>query len=197
MTTNETFFFREQPHFDLLSKLIQQYPRRSLNIWSAACSSGEEVYSLAMVINSNIVQGTSWQVFGSDINREVLDIANKGIYPLNRSENIPKEWLRRYCKKGIGNMSGTFCVGQELTNHTQFESLNLNTQLPERLGPFDIIFLRNMLIYFDKPAKQLILSRILHKLKKGGLLFVGHAEGLHDLDLPIETYATAVYRKIR
>lgn len=196
LTTNETFFFREQPHFDLITKLVRQYPRRPLHIWSAACSSGEEVYSLAMVISANIASGTHWQVIGSDLCRQVLDTANKAVYPLERSENIPADWLRKFCLKGVGNMSGAFCIRKELAQHTQFKCLNLNENLPDTHGPFDIIFLRNMLIYFDKPAKQIILSRVLRKLKKGGLIFVGHSEGLHDLDLPIEPYATAVYRKI-
>ncbi len=196
LTTNETFFFREQPHFDLMTRLIRQHPHRPLHIWSAACSSGEEVYSLAMVVNTNLLPGTQWQIIGSDLCRQVLDTARKAVYPLERSENIPSEWLHQYCLKGIGDMSGSFCINKSLTQHTQFKCLNLIETLPESHGPFDIIFLRNMLIYFDKKSKQQILERVLRKLKQGGLIFVGHSEGLHDLDLPIESYATAVYRKI-
>ena len=165
LTTNETFFFREKPHFDLLLKLLKQHPRRPLRLWSAACSSGEEVYSLAMTLNEGLEQGTHWEIIGSDLCRQALDKAKQAIYPLQRTENLPTEWL------------------------------NLNIPLPPTLGCFDIIFLRNMLIYFDPKTKQQILERIIAQLKPGGLLFVGHSEGLHGINLPITAYAPAVYRK--
>ena len=165
LTTNETFFFREKPHFDLLLKLLKQHPRRPLRLWSAACSSGEEVYSLAMTLNEGLEQGTHWEIIGSDLCRQALDKAKQAIYPLQRTENLPTEWL------------------------------NLNIPLPPTLGCFDIIFLRNMLIYFDPKTKQQILERIVAQLKPGGLLFVGHSEGLHGINLPVTAYAPAVYRK--
>ena len=165
LTTNETFFFREKPHFDLLLKLLIQHPRRPLRLWSAACSSGEEVYSLAMTLNEGLEQGTHWEIIGSDLCRQALDKAKQAIYPLQRTENLPTEWL------------------------------NLNIPLPPTLGCFDIIFLRNMLIYFDPKTKQQILERIIAQLKPGGLLFVGHSEGLHGINLPVTAYAPAVYRK--
>ena len=165
LTTNETFFFREKPHFDLLLKLLKQHPRRPLRLWSAACSSGEEVYSLAMTLNEGLEQGTHWEIIGSDLCRQALDKAKQAIYPLQRTENLPTEWL------------------------------NLNIPLPPTLGCFDIIFLRNMLIYFDPKTKQQILERIIAQLKPGGLLFVGHSEGLHSINLPVTSYAPAVYRK--
>jgi chemotaxis protein methyltransferase CheR len=165
LTTNETFFFREKPHFDLLLKLLKQHPRRPLRLWSTACSSGEEVYSLAMTLNEGLEQGTHWEIIGSDLCRQALDKAKQAIYPLQRTENLPTEWL------------------------------NLNIPLPPTLGCFDIIFLRNMLIYFDPKTKQQILERIIAQLKPGGLLFVGHSEGLHGINLPVTAYAPAVYRK--
>jgi chemotaxis protein methyltransferase CheR len=165
LTTNETFFFREKPHFDLLLKLLKQHPRRPLRLWSAACSSGEEVYSLAMTLNEGLEQGTHWEIIGSDLCRQALDKAKQAIYPLQRTENLPTEWL------------------------------NLNIPLPPTLGCFDIIFLRNMLIYFDPKTKEQILERIIAQLKPGGLLFVGHSEGLHGINLPVTAYAPAVYRK--
>ena len=165
LTTNETFFFREKPHFDLLLKLLKQHPRRPLRLWSAACSSGEEVYSLAMILSEGLEKGTHWEIMGSDLCRQALDKAKQAIYPLQRTENLPTEWL------------------------------NLNIPLPPTLGCFDIIFLRNMLIYFDPKTKQQILERIIAQLKPGGLLFVGHSEGLHGINLPVTAYAPAVYRK--
>ena len=195
LTTNETFFFREKPHFDLLLKLLQQHPRRPLRLWSAACSSGEEVYSLAMILNEGLGKGTHWEVVGSDLCRQALDKAKQAVYPLQRTESLPTEWLNRYCLKGVGDMEGLFRVRQELRQHTRFECLNLNIPLPPTLGSFDIIFLRNMLIYFDPKTKQQILERIITQLKPGGLLFVGHSEGLHSINLPVTSYAPAVYRK--
>ena len=195
LTTNETFFFREKPHFDLLQKLLQQHPRRSLRIWSAACSSGEEVYSLAMTLAEGLESGTHWEIVGSDLCRQALDKTRQAVYPLQRTENIPPEWLNRYCLKGVQSMQGMFRIRKDLCQHARFLCLNLNDALPESLGSFDIIFLRNMLIYFDQKAKQQILQRVLKQLKSGGLLFVGHSEGLHGTDLPLTTYAAAVYRK--
>jgi chemotaxis protein methyltransferase CheR len=195
LTTNETFFFREKPHFDLLLKLLKQHPRRPLRLWSAACSSGEEVYSLAMTLQEGLETKTHWEIVGSDLCRQALDKAKKAIYPLQRTENMPPEWLNRYCLKGIDSMDGLFRIRTELCQHTHFECLNLNEPIPENLGKFDIIFLRNMLIYFDQETKAQILQRIVGQLKSGGLLFVGHSEGLHGISLPVTPYAAAVYRK--
>lgn len=195
LTTNETFFFREKPHFDLLLELLQQYPRRPLRLWSAACSSGEEVYSLAMTLTEGLENTTHWEIIGSDLCRQALDKAKQAVYPLQRAENIPAEWLNRHCLKGVHDMQGQFRIRKELCQHTRFECLNLNAPLPATLGSFDIIFLRNMLIYFDQATKQQILQRIIVQLKPGGLLFVGHSEGLHGMALPVTPYAPAVYRK--
>jgi chemotaxis protein methyltransferase CheR len=195
LTTNETFFFREKPHFDLLLKLLRQHPRRALRLWSAACSSGEEVYSLAMILSEGLEKGTHWEVVGSDLCRQALDKAKHATYTLQRTENLPTEWLNRYCLKGVGEMEGQFRIRPELRQHISFECMNLNAPLPSTLGSFDIIFLRNMLIYFDLKTKQQILERIVEQLKPGGLLFVGHSEGLHSINLPVIAYAPAVYRK--
>ena len=111
LTTNETFFFREKPHFDLLLKLLKQHPRRPLRLWSAACSSGGEVYSLAMILNEGLEKGTHWEIMGSDLCRQALDKAKQAVYPLQRTENLPTEWLNRYCLKGVGDMDGLVRVG--------------------------------------------------------------------------------------
>jgi chemotaxis protein methyltransferase CheR len=195
LTTNETFFFREKPHFDLLLKLLKQNPNRPLRLWSAACSSGEEVYSLAMTFKEGLAKNTHWEIVGSDLCRQALVKAKNAIYPLQRTENLPPEWLNRYCLKGVGSMDGMFRVCSELCQQIHFECLNLNEPIPEKLGSFDIIFLRNMLIYFDQKTKSQILQRIIQQLKPGGLLFVGHSEGLHGINLPVTPYAPAVYRK--
>ncbi len=195
LTTNETFFFREKAHFDLVYKLLSQYTNRPIKIWSAASSSGEEVYSLAMTTAAALASTTQWEVVGSDICRPVLEKARQAVYPLTRIDDIPKEWLSRYCEKGIGDMDGMFRIKPELRRHVRFECLNLNEKLPDKWGMFDIIFLRNMLIYFDLPAKFKIINNILPHLKPGGLLFVGHSEGLHGLELPLTNYAPSVYRK--
>ena len=148
-----------------------------------------------MILNEGLEKGTHWEIMGSDLCRQALDKAKQAVYPLQRTENLPTEWLNRYCLKGVGDMDGLFRVGPELRQHTHFECLNLNAPLPPTLGSFDIIFLRNMLIYFDPKTKQQILERILAQLKPGGLLFVGHSEGLHGINLPVTAYAPAVYRK--
>lgn len=195
LTTNETFFFREKSHFDYLLNLLQKNPTRPTRIWSAACSSGEEVYSLAMTLQEGLSHHTAWDVVGSDIARPVLEKAERAIYPMQQSSQIPHDWLVRYCLRGIQQQDGFFCIQPSLTQHVSFRCINLNQPIPEEIGMFDIIFLRNMLIYFDFQAKQAILTRILTRLKPGGLLFVSHSEGLHGLKLPVTPFANAVYRK--
>ncbi|WP_409420747.1 CheR family methyltransferase [Pseudaeromonas sp. ZJS20] len=194
LTTNETYFFREEGHFQFLRQWAQQQSPPPLRFWSAACSSGEEVYSLAMLL-SDVLPQANWQLHGSDLCRHALQTALAAVYPLSRTEAIPEAWKKRYCLKGIGEMDGYLQVGASLRRRVAFHCLNLNEPLPSDWGQFDVIFLRNMLIYFDAQGKQKIVQGLLPHLSARGLLFVGHSESLQGLSLPLVPCGPSVYRK--
>ena len=194
LTTNETYFFRETKHFAFLSEQIipQRANQSELRIWSAACSSGEEPYSIAMVLAER--RGRGWEILASDLSTRVLASAAQGIYPMERAEKIPKAYLKRYCLRGVGRQEGSFSIVPELRKSVKFSQINLNHPLPA-VGDFDVIFLRNVLIYFDPPAKEAICLRLLAHLRPGGYFLVGHSESLHGVVDGLRLVQPAVYRR--
>lgn len=196
ITTHETYFFREPKHFDLLqNKVIPGlHASPELRVWSAASSTGEEAYTLAMVLDS-FRSPKPWSIVASDISRQVLINARRGLYPMSRGERIPATYLKRYCLRGTGRYSGYFLVESALRERVEFVPGNL-TQQDSTLGLFDVILLRNVLIYFDQPTKLLVLRNVVERLKPGGWLMVGHSESLHDSRLPLELVTPSVYRKV-
>lgn len=195
LTTNETFFFREEGHFHFLRAYLLDRESSPLRIWSAACSSGEEVYSLAMLLDSLLPCSNSWSLVGSDLCRHVLETAQSGIYPLSRAKAIPEEMLRKYCLKGVGSMDGYLQIQALLRQRVSFRCINLNDALPHDMPMFDVIFLRNILIYFDQTGKRELVSRVISRLQPGGYLFIGHSESLYGLNLPLTSCGSAVYYK--
>ncbi len=193
ITTNETYFFREQKHFDYLQEEILPKQRSGSNfrVWSAASSTGEEPYSIAMVLKDRCA--SEWELLCSDVNRTVVEQAKIGVYPDMRVKNIPPEYLRRFCRKGVGPQQGNVRVSAELRESVQFFTLNLHEDFPD-IGKFDLIFLRNVLIYFENDNKAKILDRIAEKLKPGGILFVGHSESLHGISTRFTPVKPAIYR---
>lgn len=195
LTTNETYFFRESKHFDWLRDHASA-ARKSVQpfrAWSAACSSGEEAYSMAMVLEDCLGAGR-WEMIGSDISMRVLQQARAAHYSEERARLIPHPYLQRFCLKGLGNQQGTMLIDRSLRNRVQFMQVNLNAQLPQ-LGMFDAIFLRNVMIYFAADTKRQVVSRILSRLRPGGLLCISHSESLHGLTGEVQTLAPSVYRK--
>lgn len=196
LTTNETFFFREASHFSFLAEqVLPQLPGYDIRVWSAACSSGEETYSLAMTL-AHCLGTTGWELLGSDINRSVLNRAQKGHYPMLRHEGISEDFLSRYCLKGTGRYEGTFLIKESLRNKVRFKQVNLKASMAG-LGKFDVIFLRNVLIYFEQATKLEIVRRVLGQLKTGGFLFISHTENLHGLDANLEMVKPSVFRKCK
>ena len=192
LTTNETYFFREPEHFTLLAKLATQHRSgEAFRVWSGASSSGEEAYSIAMVLADKLPH-PRWEVVGTDLSTTVVAHARQGLYTLERARATPAEYLKRFCRKGHGPYEGTLLVARELRDRVNFMTANLMEPLPE-IGLFDVIFLRNVLIYFDNPAKAEIVRRVITRLKPGALLFTGHAESLNNLGLPLRTVQPAVY----
>lgn len=196
LTTNETYFFREPKHFDLLRSLATAAASKPqpFRVWSAASSSGEECYSIAMVL-ADCLGTSAWEVVGSDISQRVLQRARAGHYPVERTRHIPPAYLKRFCLKGMGEQEGTVLVERPLRARVNFAQVNLNTELPKALGLFDVIFLRNVMIYFNGDTKRQVVARVLSLLKPGGHFCIGHSESLNDINNEVLQVAPSIYRK--
>lgn len=195
LTTNETYFFREPKHFELLRAVAQAHRGRGqpLRVWSAACSSGEEPYSIAMVL-ADVIGETGWELIGSDISTRVLERSRLGHYPLERTRHIPQAYLKRFCLRGVGEQDGTLLVERSLRQKVQFRQINLNEPLPQT-QPFDVIFLRNVMIYFNAETKRQVVARLVAQLKPGGYFLIGHSESLNDISSAVLAVAPSIYRK--
>lgn len=196
LTTNETYFFREPGHFAFLrDEIISRHKGSStFRIWSAASSSGEEPYSIAMLLADTLGENP-WEVVGSDICTKVLARAVTGHYALARTEGIPKEYMRKYCLKGVREQAGTFLIAPELRQRTSFRQINLMQPVDAGIGEFDVVFLRNVMIYFDHPTKTRVVHNLLPRLKSGGYLIIGHSETLNGITDNVMTVRPTIYRK--
>lgn len=194
LTTNETYFYREPDHFEyLMANILPAYRGCSVRVWSAACSSGEEVYTLAMVM-MECLGLSDWQIFGSDISSRMIEAAQTGLYPLDRAKKLPPEWLKKYCLKGVRSQTGKFLVTAKLRVKARFERRNL-LQLTDGGETFDVVFLRNVLIYFDQSTKQNVVNRIARRINPGGYLFLSHTESLHGIDTSLQAIQPSIFRK--
>ena len=196
LTTNETYFFREPQHFDFLRDEIirKRSSPATFRVWSAASSSGEEVYTLAMVLADNL-PNTPWEIVGSDISTQVLSKAATGHYSLARTEGIPPGYMTKYCLKGVRSQAGTFLIAPELRQRTRFYQINLMNPIDADIGEFEVIFLRNVMIYFDPPTKAKVVHNLLPRLKSGGHLIIGHSETLNGITDRVEAVMPTIYRK--
>ncbi|GHG63388.1 chemotaxis protein methyltransferase [Alishewanella longhuensis] len=194
LTTNETYFFREPGHFEFLQQQVLPAYRagNTLRLWSAACSSGEEAYTAAMVI-AEVLGTAPWQIVASDISTQVLTQGSRACYPMSRSEKIPELLLKRYCLRGTGEAEGSFKVVAKLRERVQFAQINLNKTLPD-IGLFDVIMLRNVMIYFNQETKRQIVNRLRSRLKPGGYFIIGHSETLNGFQSDLHAIKPSVYR---
>lgn len=196
LTTNETSFFREPKHFDFMRMHV--LPARTLGrpfkVWSAASSSGEEAYTIAMELAEHLGMGVPWDVMGSDISNRVLEKARGATYPLERA-NLPDSYFRKYCLKGVGEQKGLFRIQRALRERVQFQSIALNSALP-KIGPFDIVFLRNVLIYFNLETRQQVIRRIEPLIAPHGYLFVSHSENLQGVRHQLSVVQPSIYRRV-
>jgi chemotaxis protein methyltransferase CheR len=195
LTTNETYFFREARHFDFLRQHAREARASggTYRVWSAASSSGEEAYSAAMVLD-DALGASGWEVFGSDISTRVLAQAAAACYPIDHSRRIPPNFRSRYCLRGFGTEEGKLLITRQLRSRVRFAQVRLNAPLPV-IGSFDVIFLRNVMIYFNGDTKREVVRRVVSALKPGGYLLVGHAESLNDLAEGLHLVAPSTYRK--
>lgn len=198
LTTNETYFFREPGHFDYLTREILPHvrPGASFRVWSAASSTGEEAYSIAMVLMDKLGESSAWEVFGSDINSKVVEVARGATYPTARNEGIPADYLKRYCLRGTGAMAGKLRVDASVRGKVRFAQVNLNGDL-KGVGEFDVIFLRNVMIYFDMEMKRRVVAALNRQLRPDGWLFIGHSESLNGVSDSFTQVRPTVYRKGR
>ncbi|WP_373974108.1 SAM-dependent methyltransferase [Chitinibacter sp. SCUT-21] len=198
LTTHETFFFREPKHFEWL-RLFLMRPRPNsqvLRIWSAAASSGEEVWSIAMMLSDCMGMNGNWQLLGTDISQPVLDKARAGHYVMNRCDGIPRNYLKEYCLKGQGKQANTLLIMRELRHRVDFKVINLNEDLPS-MAPFDVIFLRNVLIYFDADTKMKVVQRCLQRLQPNGYLIISHSESITGIFSNLKLIQAGIYQKIQ
>ncbi len=199
VSTNKTDFFRESSHFDYISQnlLPQIQDNRHLKIWSSGCSSGEEVYTLAIVMSeANILkQNFNFSILGTDISTRILEKANLAIYPNKAIENIPLQLKKRYFLRSKNKMNENVRVAPELRKKARFQRLNFMDNAYNVPYDFDIIFCRNVLIYFDRKTQKAVVSKLLDRLKRGGLLFLGHSESLSGYNFDLRQIQTTIFQK--
>ncbi|MBK9131981.1 MAG: protein-glutamate O-methyltransferase CheR [Gammaproteobacteria bacterium] len=203
ITTNLTSFFREPYHFDylrenLLPELLRRNAQsRRIRIWSAGCSTGEEPYSIAMVLRDALPAGQGWdaKILATDIDSNVLARAQQGMYAQERASGIPERYQRRSFHKGQGDNAGMLRVSDEVRSLITFRQLNLMQEWPMK-GPFDVIFCRNVVIYFDKPTQRRLFNRYADLLVDGGHLFIGHSETLFKVCDRFTLIGRTIYRKL-
>lgn len=202
ITTNLTSFFRENHHFqflknDVLKKLEQSNAgQRRIRIWSAGCSTGEEPYSIAMTVAESGLRERGWdiRILATDIDSNVLDTAAQGVYRDEKVGDLPKSVLRKWFRQGSGSKQGYVRVVPELRQMISFKQLNLMEDWPHK-GPLDVIFCRNVLIYFDSATKHKLVNRYADMLAVGGHLCIGHSESLKEVPANLDFIGHTTYRR--
>ncbi|BBB31046.1 chemotaxis protein methyltransferase CheR [Neptunomonas japonica JAMM 1380] len=200
LTTNLTAFFRESHHFEFLKQVVipdvDAGGLQRIRIWSAGCSMGEEPYSLAMALRTTDIDLREWdiKILATDIDSDVLEIAQTGMYGVDRIDAMPPVFKTRFFRKGRGQYSGMVKIADELKEMITFKELNLMHSWPMK-GPLDAIFCRNVMIYFDKETQKLLLNRMADLLKPGGFLFVGHSESPFRLTDRFKLIGNTIYQK--
>jgi chemotaxis protein methyltransferase CheR len=202
VSTNETHFFRERRQFEFLERQVlpgwaasRTRPRR-VRAWSAGCSTGEEAYSLAAVLLARLPPDPPWsvEIVASDISTRVLEKGRAAVWPIEKAAEIPKPYLTAFFLKGYDSQEGRMKAGPALRDAVCFERRNLVEDEPPP-GAFDLVFCRNVLIYFDAPTKARVLARLLAHLAPDGYLFLGHAESLNMLSQPVRSVGPTVYQR--
>lgn len=204
VATNKTDFFREPVHFDfmrdhLLPAWYTHRPSGTFKVWSSACSSGEEPYTIAMVLEEfTLGRPFSYRIVASDISTKVLKKAVQAIYPLQSIAQVPMPLCKRYLlrSKDKEGERPTIRIGPRLRSKVEFKRINLIDDVAGIDSDFDLIFCRNVLIYFDKGTQEMVLHKLLSKLRRGGYLFIGHSESVHHLNLPVQQVKPTIFRKL-
>jgi chemotaxis protein methyltransferase CheR len=205
VSTNETHFFREPRQFEFLeNRVIAEWREKAANdlkpkrlrLWSAGCSSGEEPYSIAMLLLDHFPQHSGWEleILATDLSTRVLDKAKAAVWPIVKAQEIPEKYLKQYMLRGTSSQHGKMKAGAEIRSLIRFERLNLNDERYSVTGRFDAIFCRNVLIYFDTPSRTRVIERLIDRLAPSGYLFVGHAESLSGITVRARQVMPTIYR---
>ncbi len=201
VSTNKTEFFREKAHFDILRKeLLPDFYGQSIVIWSAGCSSGEEVYTLAMIMAEEKAAGhiSDFFLYGNDISKRILAKAVKAVYPLHEATAIPPEYRKKYLLRSKDKTNPTIRIVPELRARTKFLWENLVSEKDTLPHNFQFVFCRNTLIYFDRKTQAKVVSRLIRHLIPGGYLIVGHSESLlYQLPPNVKAVKPTIYQKIK
>jgi chemotaxis protein methyltransferase CheR len=202
ISTNHTFFFRENAHFDFLRNTVvpemsararsERWPR--FYVWSAACSSGEEPYSIAMTL-AGALPSWPWAIEATDISRRILSRAETAIYPKESIDRLSPEVARAHFQRGFGPQEGLYRIKPALRERVTFRHLNLLEGEPPFREPFHVIFCRNVMIYFDRATQEELIARLTRRLVPGGFLLVGHSESLSHIKHPLRMLRPATYQK--
>lgn len=205
ITTNVTSFFRENHHFEYLSEVVlpelvrknETQSKRELRVWSAGCSSGEEPYSIAITIMECLPSPNNWdiKILATDLNSEILDVARTGIYKSELLENVPTGRRNRWFQKGTGSNEGFVRVVPEIRELLHYRKLNLTGPWPMQKS-FDIIFCRNVVIYFNQETRRTLVNRFVDFLKDDGHLFVGHSESLLGITDRLKSVGRTIHKKL-
>ena len=202
LTTNHTYFLREPQHFEILERVILPYfstiesKRKDLRVWSAGCSTGEEPYTLAMLISSYFgAEKCGWdtKILATDISTAALEKAQKAVYPSNQLEKLPDSWRSKYFHKVDAECSG---VKETIRQEVIFRRFNLMNEIFPFKKKFHLIFCRNVMIYFDAETKEKLISRFYDYMEPGGYLFIGHSESINRHESKYQIVAPTVYRKV-
>ena len=200
LTTNFTHFLRERDHFDhmvneALPRLLARN-QKQFGIWSAACATGEEPYTIAFYLEERfpLADGWNWHIQATDISTRALEKAIQGVYPDERLECLPRGWGSRYFQRGFGASAGLYRVKRHLQERITFRQMNLLEDRNDDRA-FEIIFCRNVMIYFDRPTQERLANRLGRALVPGGYLFTGRAESLNGLTLPLRCLSPSIYQK--
>ena len=202
ITTNLTAFFREDHHFDFLSDTLVPYwmrtrgPKPKIRIWSAGCSTGEEPYSIAMTLHESLPASAAREasILATDIDTNVLEHGATGVYDFERVQHMEPSRLKRFFKRGRGPNESKVRVVPELQPNIEFRHLNLMSAWPVQ-GPLDLIFCRNVVIYFDKPTQRKLFQRFAEVLAPDGYLIIGHSESLYSVSSDFELVGRTIYKK--
>lgn len=198
IATNHTYFFREEQHFEMLvSKVLPEWRAKPsggpFKVWSAACSTGEEPYTIAMTLRDQS-PAPEFTIVASDLSTKALRAAKAAVYKMQGVESLPKEVLRTHFERGMGEQAGLVRVSAAVRRHVTFKNLNL-LEIKDLGDRFDVVFCRNVMIYFDKAVQQRVVQMLERHIKPGGYLFISHAESLNGVSHGLKWIAPAVYRK--
>lgn len=200
LTTNFTNFMRESEHFDfMVTKALPTVlapGQKKFRVWSAACSSGEEPYTIGFYLSEHFpaAAGWDWQITASDISNKVLEKAGLGVYAADRISTVPGEWVRRYFQRGVGRWQNYYRVKRSLSDHITFQQINLINPYTHPHS-FELIFCRNVMIYFDRATQEQLVNQLCRFLSPRGFLLVGHSESLNGLNVPVRCLRPSVYQR--